>query len=169
MDAADLLGEWHPLVEQLGSSEGLLPLSQASAALRVPGISHRSSLVAFLESYKARVLIPHELPAILRAYLHATRQETRELIAFDRSLSAEEELAPFARASQRVGQFQLKKLRPLRDHRPLQRYLRAVETEQASGWHTLVYGLTLSIYSLPVRLARVGLSPERRRSVSEQR
>ena len=32
----------------------------------------------------------------------------------------------------------------------VQRYLRAVESGMAHGWHTLVYGATLSVYSLPV-------------------
>ena len=73
-----------------------------------------------------------------------------ELIAFDQQLAAETALKPFANASRRVGQAQLKRLRPLRDHRLLQRYLRAVDDGLANGWHTLVYGLTLSVYSLPV-------------------
>ena len=38
----------------------------------------------------------------------------------------------------------------MRDHRLLQRYLRAVDDKLAHGWHTLVYGVTLSVYSLPV-------------------
>ena len=33
----------------------------------------------------------------------------------------------------------------------VQRYLNAVEAGQAQGWHTLVYGLTLAVYSLPAR------------------
>jgi urease accessory protein UreF len=38
----------------------------------------------------------------------------------------------------------------LRDHRLLQRYLRAVDDGLAHAWHTLVYGVTLSVYSLPI-------------------
>ena len=57
----------------------------------------------------------------------------------------------FATASQRVGKTQLKRLRPLRDQRLVQRYLHAVQTGEAHAWHTLVYGIILSIYSLPLR------------------
>jgi urease accessory protein UreF len=38
----------------------------------------------------------------------------------------------------------------------VQRYLRAVEAGLAHGWHTLVYGLTLEIYSLPLRQGLLG-------------
>jgi urease accessory protein UreF len=50
-----------------------------------------------------------------------------------------------------VGKIQLKRLRPLRDQRLVQRYLRAVQAGEACGWHTVVYGLILSLYSLPLR------------------
>jgi urease accessory protein UreF len=109
-----------------------------------------SSLVTFLETYQSQILIPHELPAIQRAYRHASRNETRELVAFDQELANEPALKLFASASRRVGQAQLKRLRPLRDHRLLQRYLRTMDDGVANAWHTLVYGLTLSVYSLPV-------------------
>ena len=33
----------------------------------------------------------------------------------------------------------------------IQRYLSAVESGRAEGWHTLVYGLTLAVYSFPLR------------------
>jgi urease accessory protein UreF len=33
----------------------------------------------------------------------------------------------------------------------VRRYLQAVEEGRAQAWHTLVYGLTLAIYSLPLR------------------
>jgi urease accessory protein UreF len=50
-----------------------------------------------------------------------------------------------------AGRIQLRRLRPLRDQKLVQRYLKAIEACEASGWHTLVYGVTLSIYSLPPR------------------
>jgi urease accessory protein UreF len=65
-------------------------------------------------------------------------------------------LQNFAAPSRRVGQGQLQKLRPLRDQRIVQRYLQAVESGAAHGWHTLVYGLTLAIYSLPLRQGLLG-------------
>jgi urease accessory protein UreF len=150
-EAEELLGEWHPLVEQLGSTEGLVSLASASSALQSSAVTNRSSLLSFLEAYKSRILVPFELPAILRAFLHASRNETRELISFDQQMAREPLLRELTRASRRVGQYQLGRLSPLRDHRLLQRYLRAVRQGRAHGWHTLVFGLTLSIYSLPVR------------------
>jgi urease accessory protein UreF len=38
----------------------------------------------------------------------------------------------------------------------VQRYLSAVESGQAHGWHTLVYGMTLVLYSLPLRQGLLG-------------
>jgi urease accessory protein UreF len=149
-ESTELLGEWHPLADQLGSTEGLIALSTASHSLRLNNVDSRSSLLRFLEAYQSQILIPYELPAIQRAFRHASRNETRELIAFDQELAAEPALKYFAKASRRVGQAQLKRLRPLRDHRLLQRYLRAVEAGLCHSWHTLVYGVTLSVYSLPV-------------------
>jgi urease accessory protein UreF len=149
-ETTELLGEWHPLVQQLGSTEGLIALSTASHSLQLTNVDSVQALLRFLEAYQSQILIPLELPAIQRAYRHASRNETRELVAFDRQMDEEPALKSFANASRRVGQAQLKRLRPLRDHRLLQRYLRAVDDGLAFGWHTLVYGVTLSVYSLPV-------------------
>jgi urease accessory protein UreF len=150
LESTELLGEWHPLVQQLGSAEGLIALSTASHSLQLNNVDSVPALLRFLEAYQSQILIPLELPAIQRAYRHASRNETRELVAFDRQLDGEPALKSFANASRRVGQAQLRRLRPLRDHRLLQRYLRAVDDGLAHGWHTLVYGVTLSVYSLPV-------------------
>lgn len=149
-ETTELLGEWHPLVQQLGSTEGLIALSTASHTLQLNNVDNVQALLRFLEAYQSQILIPLELPAIQRAYRHASRNETRELVAFDRELAGELALKTFVNASRRVGQAQLKRLRPLRDHRLLQRYLRAVDEGVAHGWHTLVYGVTLSVYSLPI-------------------
>jgi urease accessory protein UreF len=149
-ESTELLGEWHPLADQLGSTEGLIALSTASHSLRLNNVDSLPSLLRFLEAYQSQILIPYELPAIQRAFRHASRNETRELIAFDQELAVEPALKYFANASRRVGQAQLKRLRPLRDHRLLQRYLRAVDAGLCHSWHTLVYGVTLSVYSLPV-------------------
>jgi len=149
-ETTEQLGEWHPLVQQLGSTEGLIALSTASHSLQLTNVDSVQALLRFLEAYQSQVLIPLELPAIQRAYRHASRNETRELVAFDRQLEEELALKSFANASRRVGQAQLRRLRPLRDHRLLQRYLHAVDDGLAHGWHTLVYGVTLSVYSLPI-------------------
>ncbi|MEY2408868.1 MAG: hypothetical protein QOF48_1538 [Verrucomicrobiota bacterium] len=149
-ESSELLGDWHPLVQQLGSTDGLVSFSTASQSLRLKNITSTETLLHFLEAYQSQILIPYELPAIQRAFRHASRNETRELIAYDQEIAAEAVLRPFCNASRRVGQAQIKRLRPLRDHRLVQRYLRAVESQMANGWHTLVYGVTLSVYSLPV-------------------
>src|SRR5664279_1747962 len=155
-DATEWLGDWHPLAEQLGSTDGLVTLGSVSASLRLAPVHNLPSLHRFLRDYQAQILLPIELPAIQRAHGHATRHEVSELVAFDRSLAREPILQAFASASHRVGQSQLRKLRPLRDQRVVQRYLDAVNGGQASGWHTLVYGLTLAVYSLPLRQGLLG-------------
>ncbi len=146
----EFLGDVAPLAEQIGSAEGLVALSSAAAQQghRVPD---GPSLRGFLCDYHSQILVPLELPAICRAHGHAARYEIRELIALDRQLADEPLLQRFATASQRVGKTQLKRLRPLRDQRLVQRYLRAVQAGEAHGWHTVVYGLVLSLYSLPLR------------------
>ncbi len=145
------LGELHPLLEQLGSVEGLVTLSAVAASLQRPRVESAATLALFLQAYRMEILLPWELPAIFRAHAHASRNETRELIALDQSLDGQRLLPDLIAASRRIGQSQLKRLRPLRDARVVQRYLQAVEAGQAQGWHTLVYGLTLAVYSLPVR------------------
>lgn len=155
-EPADWLGDWHPLVEQLGSANGLVALSEISAAMRIPHVHDLSSLRCFLRDYQRHILLPHELPAIQRAFDHVCRHEVRELAEFDRQLAVEHALKPFAAASRRVGQTELLKLRPLRDERIVRRYLEAVERGEAHAWHTLVYGLTLAIYSMPLRQGLLG-------------
>ncbi|MGA2656742.1 MAG: urease accessory UreF family protein [Verrucomicrobiota bacterium] len=155
-DAAEWLGDWHPLAEQLGSTDGLVTLASASSLLRLGPVQDLCSLRRFLRAYQARILLPFELPAIQSAHTHATCNGVHELVALDRQLAGEPLLQYFAGPSRRVGRSQLQKLRPLRDVRLLQRYLRAVEAGEARGWHTLVYGLTLAIYSLPLRQGLLG-------------
>jgi urease accessory protein UreF len=155
-DATEWLGDWHPLAEQLGSTDGLVTLGSVSASLRLVPVHDLTSLRHFLRNYQSQLLFPFELPAIQNAHGHAARHEVRELIALDQSLAQQAILKEFAAASRRVGQSQLRKLRPLRDHRVVQRYLQAVESGGAHGWHTLVYGLTLAVYSLPLRQGLLG-------------
>lgn len=159
-DPADWLGDWHPLAEQLGSADGsadgLVELGSVSALLRLPPVRDVASLRKFLSDYQQQILLAHELPLIQQAHAHASRQEARELVALDRRVADEPILQNFATASRRIGRGQLQKLRPLRDQRLVQRYLHAVETGQAHGWHTLVYGVTLAIYSLPLHQGLLG-------------
>ncbi|MFO1487286.1 MAG: urease accessory UreF family protein [Verrucomicrobiota bacterium] len=155
-EPADWLGDWHPLVEQLGSANGLAALGDVAASAGVGPVHDLKSLRLFLAGYQKQILLPHELPAIQRAFDHTSRHEVRELIEFDRTLANEPALTFFAGASRRIGQTELSKLRPLRDERIIRRYLDAVSRGEANAWHTLVYGLTLSLYSLPLRQGLLG-------------
>lgn len=155
-EPADWLGDWHPLAEQLGSADGLVALSELSATVQIPQVRDKRSLRRFLAAYHERILVPIELPAIQQAFDHTTRNELRELVAFDNQLATEPAIDVFREASRRVGQTQLQKLRPLRDDRFTRRYLEAVESAQANAWHTLVYGVTLAIYSMPLRQGLLG-------------
>jgi len=155
-DAADWLGDWHPLAEQLGSTDGLASLGSVCAFLSLRPVQDLRSFRRFLHSYQSEILVPFELPAIHAAFGHAGKNELRELVALDQQLAGQPVLQSFAAASRRVGQGQLQKLRPLRDQRMIQRYLFTVDSGRAHGWHTLVYGLTLEIYSLPLRQGLLG-------------
>src|ERR1019366_4944146 len=110
-DAAEWLGDWHPLADQLGSADGLVTLGSVSASLRLAPVHDLPSLRQFLRDYQSQILLPFELPAIQGAHGHATRHEGRELIALDRPLSEEPILLNFAPPSRRVGRSQLQKLR----------------------------------------------------------
>lgn len=149
--AAELAGDLAPLMEQLGSPAGIATLGAASALLHCPRIEDHATLARFLGAYRDQLLLPVELPAIYRAWRHASRFECRELLALDQRLAQEPILRPFVVASRHAGRNQLRRLRPLRDQKLVQRYLKAIEAGEASGWHTAVYGLTLAIYSLPPR------------------
>ncbi|MBM3846727.1 MAG: hypothetical protein FJ405_10655 [Verrucomicrobia bacterium] len=155
-----LLGEHHPLVEQLGLAEEMHPLTSAASCLKMPPVTDLDTLRRFLRTYQSRILLPLELPAIHQACLHAAAHRTRELIQLDQQLLASVQFLEFANASRRTGQAQLRKLKPLRDVRILQRYLSAVELNQAQGWHTVVFGLTLAVYSVPLRQGLLGYSQQ---------
>ncbi|HEV7927203.1 MAG TPA: urease accessory UreF family protein [Verrucomicrobiae bacterium] len=147
-EAENLLGDFRALLQQIGSPGVELAPNGAfwSAA---PESS--TALGQFLEDYFTRLLLPCELPAIVAACGRARRGELRELLAQDRALAAPLLPTPFAAPSRRMGLLQLARLRPLRDSRIVQRYLAAVESGQAHGWHTMVYGVTMAIFSLPLR------------------
>jgi urease accessory protein UreF len=155
-EPAEWRGDCRPLVEQLGSTAGLASLAEVAGSVRTTSVRDLPSLRRFLHDYQKRILLPVELPAIRRAFDHTSRHEVRELVGFDRQMADEPAVKPFAEASRRVGQCELQKLRPLRDERIVRRYLEAVECGEAHAWHTLVYGLTLALYSMPLRQGLLG-------------
>jgi len=150
-----LPGDITGLVEQLGAESGAFSMT-APAGWPLSGpVTDIATLRQFVREYRTRVLGPLELPSIQLAFHHAARHQVRELIELDQRIGQEPLFADFAAASRQVGKQQMKRLRPLRDQRMLQRYLAAVQSGAAHGWHTVVYGLIVSIYSLPLRPALV--------------
>ena len=149
-EAENLLGDFCALLRQVGVG-GLLPACHSPLAPLSASITGLPALQSFLETYLTQILLPLELPAIAKACGRVRRGEARELIALDRQLAEQARLAPFASASRKIGALRLQRLKPLRDERTVQRYLCAVESGRAGGWHTLVYGLTLAVYSFPLR------------------
>src|SRR5437588_515457 len=164
VDPVEWLGDWHPLAEQLGSADGLLEIGAVAEHLSAGPVHDLPSLRDFLAHYHRDILFPFEMPAIEAGHRHALGNELRELIALDQQLAGQQILESLAGASRRVGQAQLQKLRPLRDQKLVRRYLEAVESGHAHGWHTLVYGLTLAIYSLPLRQGLLGYAHQITRS-----
>jgi urease accessory protein UreF len=148
---AEWLEDWNPLAEQPGLHNGHLSCGTVPSLVQPAAVIDAEGLRQFLADYHDRIMVPVELPAIHRARTYASRNEVREIIALDRELAERDELKPFAVGSRRAGQSQLEKLRPLRGERVLQRYSRAVFAGEACGWHTVVFGITMAIYSLPLR------------------
>ena len=146
-----LYRELNAFAEQIGSPNGLAILGAAPVELKVRSVVDLATLRVFLEGYLKEILNRLELPVIRLSCHHAGRCQTRELIALDELLASKPILNPFATVSQKVGLAQLRALRPLRDDRVVRRYLEAAERGEARAWHTLVYGLMMSVYSLPLR------------------
>jgi urease accessory protein UreF len=141
-------GELRGLLEQLGSTDENFAFTGVFPELKK--VDSLPSLRTFLLNYQQQILIPLELTAIHTAYQHTVRNECRELVALDQKLANEPRLQNLAVASKRVGHIHLRRFRPMRE-RFVQRYLAAVDAGQANGWHTLVYGLSIAVYSLPLR------------------
>jgi urease accessory protein UreF len=151
VQVADEKVDARPLTEQLGSADELTTLSPIACSHQLTKIHSLPALRTFLRSYTQEVLGPHEFRHIYSAYEFAVKNHTRELLALDAQIARESVLKEFQVASRHVGSRQLNRMRALRDLRTLQRYREAVTSGKAFGWHTVVYGLVLSTYSLPLR------------------
>lgn len=149
--AAALQGDPLPLLKQLGSNAELGALATRIGASRSPAIKSRRALRQFLKNYRTQTLIPRELPLIYQACQFASRGAARELISLDQAVDGNGGPPELAAASQQVGRRYLQSLRPLRDHRLVRRYLQAIDEGKAQGWHPVVYGLMLAVYSIPHR------------------
>lgn len=140
-----------PLAEQLGSADELTTLSPTACGHQLTRVHSLPALRSFLAAYRTNILGPHEFRHIYNAYNYAAQNFTRELLALDKEVGRETVLQDFQVASRHVGKRQLNRMRTLKDLRTLQRYRDAVNEGKAFGWHTLVYGVVLSTYSLPLR------------------
>jgi urease accessory protein UreF len=149
-EAAQWLGDWHPLVRQIAPGEGITQ-PQSTTVPHGGMVTSSVSLHAFLQDYKESVLLPHELPLVRQACEHMVRNKMNELLALDRALSKESWLKPYERDSCTAGRMHLERLKPLRDHRGILRYIRAVEAGEGNGWHLLVAGAALGLYAVPLR------------------
>jgi urease accessory protein UreF len=146
-DAAD----WRAIEEQLGSPEEATAISASALAGSLKGIGSAEQLRQFVANFQSEKLSVEELPIILRSYNHARRNEGREIIQLDRSLKLTTPNDPLAAASVRVGRNQLRRMRALRHEKVVSKYWDAVRDGEASAWHTVVFGVVLGVYSIPLR------------------
>ncbi|MEE2947968.1 MAG: urease accessory UreF family protein [Verrucomicrobiota bacterium] len=117
----------------------------------IEAVDDLCGLRLFLNRYEREILSPIELPAVLSAYWFANRGQFRELLELDAKLSANASLSPFASTSLSVGREQLRLLKPMYDQRLVQRFRKCVVAGKARGWNPIVFGIFLSIHSVPVR------------------
>ncbi|HEX7862492.1 MAG TPA: urease accessory UreF family protein [Verrucomicrobiae bacterium] len=150
-DAANESIDARPLTEQLGSADELTTLSPIACSTQLTKVHSIGSLREFVIHYREEALAPLELRQIYAAYNFATKNYIRELLALDEQLAKNATLEQFEIASRHVGRRQLNRLRAMKDLKLVQRYREAVNEGKAYGWHTLVYGIVLSTYSLPLR------------------
>jgi urease accessory protein UreF len=146
-DAADL----RALEEQLGSPEEATAIGSEAFASALVNIRTAEELRGFLTQLQSKTIAQEELPTILRAYNHARRNEAREIITLDRSMKDTFQNEALANASERVGRNQLRRMRGLKTERVVTRYWDAVYKKEAFGWHTVVFGVVLAVYSIPLR------------------
>ncbi len=157
--AGELCPPEPPHASQLAVLHSIYPLAAALAAVGMPRLSCRANAALFLERYAERVC-PVELAVVQQAFTHAASGHSRELIALDQSLPKLAELRELAGASALAGRLQSEHLRPLRDERLMQRYWEAVEGGAVSGHHWVVFGMTLALYSVPLRQGLLGFGRE---------
>lgn len=148
-DRAPLVGDPRELTARLGISGLLSPDPANPRAVTMPGTA--TELRRFILHYRDTILGPQELPAILQACTLANQGHARDLIQLDQEWTTTSRDRCFKEASLSVGRRQLGRLRPMRDHRVIQRYADAVDSGIAMGWHVIVYGIALSVFSVPQR------------------
>jgi len=150
-DAVDERVGARPLTVHLGSGGELTTLSPIACSHQLTKVHSLGSLRDFLVAYRDEALGPFEFRQISASYQLAQKTYIRELLELDEKLSEDPALKEFQLASRHVGKRQLNRLRAMKDLKLVQRYREAVNEGKAYGWHTLVYGVVLATYSLPLR------------------
>jgi urease accessory protein UreF len=133
---------------RLGNDASLTGLP---GSIRLEQVTDSDSFLVFIRQYKEHILEPIELPAIASAMTLCSQNALRELLDLDAGLGKEPFMKVFAESSRTLGRNQLRKLRGLHDVRMLSRYRNAVLDGKAYGWHLLVYGMVLHMFSIPLR------------------
>ena len=129
----------------------VVPGRVMAPSMRFEKVNDTDSFLRFSEQYIRYVLSPVELPAIVAASELASRNALHELYLLDKQLGSEPHIKMFEKASLTLGRNQLRKLRGMRDVRLLSRYRSSVLEGGAHGWHMLVYGIVLHLFSIPIR------------------
>lgn len=129
----------------------VVPGRVMAPSMRFEKVKDTDSFLRFSEQYMRYALIPIELPAIVTASEFASRNALHDLYLLDKQLGSEPHFKMFEQASLALGRNQLRKLRGMRDVRLLSRYRSSVLEGDAHGWHMLVYGIVLHLFSIPIR------------------
>ena len=146
-------GDLAGLTEQIGIDGAKLASGDGldGEALEHGSVVDLKSLRTFLNEYCSRLMVPVELPTIIEASLMVERGEFRELMELDQSLSTKPEMRRFSESSRWIGQCHARTMRGMKDHRTVWRYCDAIRAKKAFGWHTVVYGVVLAAFSIPIR------------------
>lgn len=157
VESIDFLAEVEELAGRLGTPPSLEDWQ--SASINATALA-TESLSEGLKRCRIETISMREWPAILQAWNLSQTGKSRELIALDETWAETALQMPHAEASFRVGQRQLHRLRALRDQRFIARYLEAIRTGNAHGWHPIVYGVFLAVFHLPLRQGLVSFGTQ---------
>lgn len=146
--APGLMGDVRGLADQLASPD-LTALASWPPSLAA--VTSLDALRRFVGAQATEVIAAREWPVILKAWQLTREGRAREVLDLDVAWGREVGQADFAGASFQVGRRQLSKLRALQHERVIQKYLAAIETGAARGWHPIAYGVVLAVYNLPLR------------------
>ena len=116
------LGDLNPIASDDGTSISLVDPAAVSQWIGGSDLTSPEELESFLQRYHEHIFAAVEAPTIINAHSCAEQGHIREFLEMDRVLSANSLVKPFTQASCRVGRWQLRRLRPLRDHRMVKQY-----------------------------------------------